>query len=78
MVSSPRQCPGNAEKVCYCFLLARDNDPHQFCTFCQGKTCNINDRCEECHDWTDDMWYRVGVEEGDECESRFLLFFFYL
>ena len=60
MVFLLRQCPENAGKVCNRFLPVRDNDPHQFCASCRGKTCNIDDRCEDCHDWTDYMWHRLG------------------
>ena len=60
MVPSPGKCPGIAGKVCNRFLPARDNDPHRLCTSCQGETCNIDDRCEDCHDWTDDMWHCLG------------------
>ena len=60
MVPSPRQCPGNFGKVCNHFLPSRDNDPHRLCTSCRGKVFSIGDRCEDCYDWSDDKWHRVG------------------
>ena len=60
MVPSLRQCPGVEGMVCNGFLLAKDNDPHCLCTSCRGKTCGLNDHCEECHDWSDERCLRVG------------------
>ena len=40
MISSTRQCPGVAGKVCNCFLPAMDKDPNSLCTNCLGKECN--------------------------------------
>ena len=60
MVPSPCQCPGLTEKVCNCFLPAKDNDPHCFCTLYRGKTCALEDGCDECHDWPDKRCIRVG------------------
>ena len=60
MGSLLRQCPGVEGKVCNRFLLAKDTDPHCLCTSCHGKTCSLDDRCEECHDWLDDRCPRVG------------------
>ena len=59
MVPSPRQCPGEAGKVCNCFLPAKENDPHGLCTGCRGKICDIEDSCEDCHDWFDEKCRRV-------------------
>ena len=60
MVPSPCQCPGFSGKVCNCFLQAKDNDLHRHCTTCRGKTCDIEDRCEDCQDWSDEKCRRVG------------------
>ena len=54
MVPSPHQCPGVAWKVCSCFLSTKENDPHLLCTSCRGKACVLEDRCEDCHDWSDE------------------------
>ena len=54
MVSSPCKCPGVEGKVCYHFLLPKENDPHHLCVTCCGKTCKNDIRCEACHDWSDD------------------------
>ena len=59
IVSLPCQCPGTSEKVCNCFLPARDNDPRRLCSSCRGKECNIDDRCVDCHDWDNEMWRKV-------------------
>ena len=59
MVPSPHQYPSNVVKVCNLFLPARDNNPHRLCTSCRGKTCNIGNRCEDCHDWMDELWHYV-------------------
>ena len=56
MVPSHHQCPGAEGTV---FLLVKDYDPHRLCTSCRGKTCGLNGRCEECHDWSDNC-LRVG------------------
>ena len=60
MVSLPHQCPGVEGKVCNRFLPAKGNDPHHLCTSCCGKTCSSDDRCEECHDCSDERWQHVG------------------
>ena len=54
MVSSSCQCPGVEGKVCNRILPSKDNDPHHLCCSCHGKTCSLDGRCEECHDWSDD------------------------
>ena len=60
MVPLPRQCPGVAGKVCNHFLPAKENDPHRLCTASLGKTCDIEDCCEDCHDWPDEKCHCLG------------------
>ena len=60
MVSSLRQCRGVEGKECNRFLLAKDNNPHCLCTSRCGKTCSLDDRFEECHDWSDECCQLVG------------------
>ena len=43
MVNSPRQCPGDSDRVCNRFLPSRDNNPHLLCVMCRGKECNIDE-----------------------------------
>ena len=59
IVSSPCQCSGTLEKVCNCFLPARDKDPHLLCSSCRGRECNIDDCCVDYHSWDDEMWHKV-------------------
>ena len=59
MVSSARQCPGVEGKVCDRVLPSMENDPHRLCVSCLGKSCKIDDCCEEYHDWSDDCCTRV-------------------
>ena len=60
MVPSPHQCSGVPGKVCNLFLPAMGNDPHCLCTSYRGKTCDIEDRCEDCHDWFGEKCRCVG------------------
>ena len=59
MVSSLRQCPGTAEKVCSLFLPARDKEPRLLYSSCRGEECNIDDGCGDYYFWDDDMWQKV-------------------
>ena len=45
--------------MCNRFLPSRENNPHRLCVACRGKSCRSDDRCEECHDWSDDHCGRV-------------------
>ena len=57
MVNSPCQCPGTSDCICNLFFLVRDNDPHLLCMSCRGKECNVDNRCEDCHGWDDEIIY---------------------
>ena len=62
MAHTPCQCPGTAGKACNCPLPANlYKDSHDFCASCYGKSCNANDGCEHCQDWTDEKWERVSA-----------------
>ena len=54
MVSSPRKCPSVEGKVCGHFLPSKEHDHHCLCIVCRGKSCTLDDRCEKCHEWTDE------------------------
>ena len=41
------------------FLPSKENDFHCFCGACLGKSCKLDDRCEECHNWSYDHCNRV-------------------
>ena len=73
MVSSPHQCPGVAGKVCNRFLQVKENVPCHLCTSCQGKTSVLEDRCEDCHDWSDEKCFCVGeylTKLSAQCEKK--------
>ena len=59
MMISPHQCPGVEGKVCTRFLTSKENIPHRLCVSCCGKSCKINNHCEEGHDLSDDCYNRV-------------------
>ena len=60
MLLSLRLYLGVAGKVCNRFLPTKKNDPHRLCTACRGKTCDIEDHCEDCRDWLDEKCRRLG------------------
>ena len=71
MVSSPRQCPGVEGMVCNRFLPSKENNTPCLCVTCRGKSCNLDDRCEECHDGPDYRCKRVSeymVKLSLQCE----------
>ena len=43
-------------RVCPCGMRMASvkYDPHLRCSNCIGKQCAFNDRCETCHEWSDD------------------------
>ena len=41
-------------KVCNQFLPSKKHDRHRLCVACRGKSCKLDDRCEDCHNWSDD------------------------
>ena len=47
--------------VFFFFFPTVDKDPHSLCTNCLRKECNIEDRCSNCHDWSDEMWNKVST-----------------
>ena len=61
MVPSPCQFPGVAGKMCNRFLPSKENDPHRLCTVCRGKTCDIEDHCEDCQFVMTDLTRNVAV-----------------
>ena len=70
----PRQCPG---EVCSRFLPSKENDPYRLCVACRVKSCKIDDRCEECHNWSDDCCIRVSdymhklsLQREKKCERK--------
>ena len=48
--------------------MTKENDPHRLCTSCHGKTCSLDDGCEECHDLSDERCQHVG-----ECMAKLLV-----
>ena len=56
---------GTSNGVCNWFLPVRDNDPHLLCISCRGKECNNDDRCEDCHDWDNEMWQKVSAYRSE-------------
>ena len=76
MVFSLHQCPGVEGKVCNLFLSSKENDPRRLCCACRGKTCNLDDHCEECYDWLDDRCksvsdYMVKLSlQQEKCERK--------
>ena len=54
MVSSPQQCCGMEGKVYGQFLPSKEHDPHRLCVSCQWMSCHQDNRCDECHDWTEE------------------------
>ena len=84
-MASTLQCSDVSGKV-DCFLPARDKDSHVLCINCCGKNYTADDRCTDCHNWTDEKWgkgycllrkvsYSAGEGEGEEgCLPLFLLF----
>ena len=61
MVPWPRKCPGVVLKVCGRFLPAKDHDPHRLCVTCRGKSCNVDDQCVECHEWSEERCREVAA-----------------
>ena len=47
-------------KMCNRFLPSKENNPHRLCTVCRGKTYDIEDLCEDCHNWPDEKCCCVG------------------
>ena len=35
-------------------LFSKEHDPHRLCIAFRDKSCKLDDRCEECYDWSDD------------------------
>ena len=40
-----------------------DKDPHSLCSGCIGKECSADDGCDECYEWSDDIWTKI----SDNC-----------
>ena len=58
-MSSPQKCTEVEGKVCNCFLPSKENDPDRLCVACRGKAYKYDNRCKECHDWSDDRCNRI-------------------
>ena len=51
----PRQCSGISGKMCNHFVLFIDNDSHEICSSCSGKTCTK----EHCAGTSEEKWEKV-------------------
>ena len=60
LVPSPCQCSSVVGEVFICLLPVKDDDPHHLCTSCRDKTCDIKNRCRDCHDWPNEKCRCVG------------------
>ena len=47
--------------MCNHFFPVEGKDNHCLCVNCRGKECNTDDHCCNYHDWTDQMWSKVGL-----------------
>ena len=55
------------------FLPSKEHDSHHLCVVCHGKSCTLDDHCEEYHDLPDDRCDHVTeyvVKLSVQCERK--------
>ena len=61
MAFTPQECSSVEGEVYNHFLPVQKKDSHTLSTNRLGKSCNADDCCSDCRDWTDEKWEKVSA-----------------